>query len=73
MSIKYEIINEIAILSGNNNGWTKQLNIVSWNGRSPKYDLRDWGPNIERIGKGITLNKSELHALKETLNLIDID
>ena len=52
--IKFEIVEEIAVLSESNSGWKRELNLVSWNGREPKYDLRDWDENHTRIGKGIT-------------------
>jgi len=28
-------------------GWTNKLNLISWNGREPKYDIRDWAPKHE--------------------------
>lgn len=72
MDIKYEIKEQINILSESNKGWKKELNIISWNGKEPKYDLRDWAPEHEKMGKGITLTKDEMRALKEALNNIDI-
>ncbi|MGX7327849.1 YdbC family protein [uncultured Enterococcus sp.] len=60
----YEIVEEIAVLSANAKGWQKELNLVSWNGRPPKFDLRDWGPNHEKMGKGITLTNEEFASLK---------
>ncbi|NLY78393.1 MAG: hypothetical protein GX072_00385 [Lysinibacillus sp.] len=66
--IKFEIIEQIAVISESPKGWTKELNLISWNGREPKYDLRDWAPNHEKMGKGITLSKEELEKLKEVLN-----
>ncbi len=65
--INYEITKHIAILSESSSGWRKELNLVSWNGREPKYDLRDWAPNYEKMGKGVTLSKEELDKLKEAL------
>ncbi|WP_068675586.1 YdbC family protein [Oceanobacillus sp. Castelsardo] len=65
--IKYDIIETIAVISESPKGWTKELNLISWNGREPKYDLRDWAPNKEKMGKGITLTKDELLNLKATL------
>lgn len=65
--IKYEIVENIAVLSESPKGWTKELNLVSWNGREPKYDLRDWAPNHEKMGKGVTLSKEELINLKKSL------
>lgn len=65
--IKYEIIEEIGVLSENARGWRKELNLVSWNGAAPKYDLRDWAPDHEKMGKGITLNRDEAAALARLL------
>ncbi len=69
--IKYEIIERIAILSEKHN-WTKELNKVSWNNRTAKYDLRDWNHNEGKLGKGITLNDEEVQNLKEVLNNMEI-
>lgn len=65
--IKYEIIKNIAILSTSASGWRKELNLISWNDREPKYDLRDWSADHSKMGKGVTLTKEELLALKEFL------
>jgi Uncharacterized protein conserved in bacteria len=65
--IKYEIIKEIGILSENAKGWRKELNLISWNDAAPKYDIRDWAPNHEKMGKGVTLTKEEIDKLKEIL------
>jgi hypothetical protein len=70
--IKYEIIKKIGVLSKSASGWTKELNLVSWNDREPKYDLRDWSADRERRGKGLTLSADELLALKKLLNTLDI-
>lgn len=63
----YEIIEEIAFLSENNKGWRKELNLVSWNGRPPKFDLRDWAPDHEKMGKGLTLTNEEFEALQKAI------
>jgi len=65
--LKYEITEHIAVLSESPKGWTKELNLISWNGREPKYDIRDWAPNHEKMGKGVTLTKEELDTLREIL------
>jgi len=70
--IKYEIIKKIGVLSTSASGWSKELNLISWNDRDPKYDLRDWSADHEKMGKGVTLSKEELLALKELLNNIEI-
>ena len=66
--IKYEIKETVGILSENNRGWSKELNLISWNDREPKYDIREWSPEHEKMGKGITLTREELKFLKELLN-----
>lgn len=67
MELKYEIAEELGVLSENEKGWRKELNLVSWNEREPKYDIRDWNPNHDRMSKGITLSKEEAEALYEIL------
>ena len=66
--IKYEIVENIGVLSESSKGWKMELNLVSWNEREPKYDLRNWSENHEKIGKGIALSKEEVLKLKEILN-----
>lgn len=60
----YVIEEPIAVLATNpKTNWTKEINLVSWYGREAKYDIRDWAPNREKYGKGVTLNKEEFDAL----------
>jgi len=66
--IKFEIVKEIGVISESVKGWTKELNLVSWNNGAPKYDLRDWDPDHEKMGKGVTLSEDELRKLKELLD-----
>ena len=70
--IKFEIEKELGAISESPKGWTKELNLISWNGKEAKYDLRDWAPEHEKMGKGITLSSDELKSLKELLNKMDI-
>ncbi|UOQ47030.1 YdbC family protein [Gracilibacillus caseinilyticus] len=62
--IKFEIIEQIAVLSESQKGWQKEVNLISWNDREPKYDIRDWSPDHEKMGKGVTLTKEEWQTLK---------
>lgn len=71
-AFKYEIKETLGTISENSKGWTKELNFISWNDRDPKYDLRDWGPDHEKMGKGITLTKEDLMKLREILNSMDL-
>lgn len=65
---KYEIVEEIGVISENAKGWRKELNRISWNGAAHKYDVRDWAPGHEKMGKGITLSDEEVVCLKEILS-----
>ena len=66
--IKYEITKHIGVLSESTKGWTKELNLISWNDREPKYDIREWAPDHEKMGKGITLSADEALQLMRLLN-----
>ena len=79
--IKYDIVEEVGVVSESSTGWTKELNLISWtkelnliswNNREAKYDLRDWAPEHAKMGKGITLSIDELRQLKNLLNNMDI-
>ena len=63
---KYDIVQEIGVLS-ERSGWTKELNLISWNGREPKFDIRDWSPNRSKMGKGVTLTLDEVAALRKLI------
>jgi len=65
--IKYEIIETLAVLSEGNKGWKKELNLISWNGREAKFDIRDWSEDHTKMGKGVTLSPAEMKILAETL------
>ncbi|AOA01837.1 MAG: PC4/YdbC family ssDNA-binding protein [Carnobacterium sp.] len=68
----FEIMEEIAVLSENAKGWKKELNLVSWNGNQPKFDLRDWDATHEKMGKGLTLSNDEVKALKIALENVSL-
>jgi len=70
--IKYEIKKTVGTLSENNKGWSKELNLISWNDRDPKYDIRDWAPEHVKMGKGVTLSEEELKKLRDLLNAIEL-
>lgn len=67
-SFTYEIEHSCGVVSESSKGWTKELNLVSWSGRKPKYDLRDWSPDHEKLGKGVTLSADELRQLGKIIN-----
>ncbi len=70
--IKFEIKQQLGQLSEENaRGWRKELNLISWNGANPKFDIRDWAPDHEKMGKGVTLTYDELMVLKAILKDID--
>ena len=63
----YEVTKHIGVLSEGSKGWKKELNLVSWNGREAKYDIRDWAPERQKMGKGVTLSEEELAELKKLI------
>ena len=62
-NVTFEIKEHIGVIAANDSGWNKELNIVSWNGGVPKYDIRDWDPDHERMSKGITLMDRDMRSL----------
>lgn len=69
---QYEVVETIGVISTSASGWTKELNLVSWNGRPPKYDIRDWSPDHEKMGKGLTFSNEEMKDLQELLADIEL-
>ena len=65
--ITFEIKETIGVLSESARGWAKEFNLVSWNGREPKYDIREWDSEHEKMGKDVTLTEDELLVLKTLL------
>ncbi|MGH4138803.1 YdbC family protein [Clostridium sp.] len=70
--IKYEIEKNLGALSEVGKSWRKELNLISWNDKEAKYDIRDWSPEHEKMGKGVTLSKKELIKLKSLLNEMNL-
>jgi len=70
--IRYEIVQQFGVLSTSPSGWSKQLNLISWNDREPKFDIRDWSADGVKMGKGVTLTLDELLALRDLLNQMEI-
>ena len=67
-NITYEIVMQLGVISQSNTGWTKEVNLISWNDRPPKYDIRDWSPDHSQLGRGVTLSREEMLALRDLLN-----
>ena len=70
--IKFEIIETYGVLSESAKGWKKELNLISWNDKAAKYDIREWDPEHEKMGKGVTLSVEELKKLRELLNGMEL-
>ena len=61
--IKYDITEHIGVISETARGWTREVNLISWNGREPKIDIRDWSPDHSKMSKGLTLTNDEIEQL----------
>lgn len=70
--IKFEIKENVGALSESPKGWKKELNLISWNDKESKYDIRDWDSEHKKMGKGVTLSIDELKKLKEILNGMEL-
>ena len=64
---KYEVMERLGVLQVSQTGWTKEFNIVSWNEREPKYDIREWSPDRSKMSKGVSFTKDELLKLRELM------
>ena len=73
VEFKYEVVERIAVLSESSKGWTKELNLISWNDREPVYDIRTWSPDHEKMGKGVTITVAEAKVLRDMLNALNLD
>lgn len=69
--ITFEITKSLGVISETARGWTKELNLVSWNDREPKYDIREWSPDHTRMSKGVSLTEEEMQQLVELFNTRD--
>lgn len=70
--LKFDITKHIGVLSVSTKGWKKELNLISWNDRDPKYDIREWSPEHDKMGKGVTLSTEEIIALRDMLNKLEL-
>ena len=68
----YDIDENLGVISEGTRGWKKELNLISWSGNEPKYDIRDWSPDHEKMTKGVTLTKEDLVSLRDLLNSLDL-
>jgi hypothetical protein len=69
----FEVKRNVGIIGEGTKGWKKEVNIVSWNQRKPKLDIRDWNETHEKMGRGITLSRGEVIKLKELLDEVDLE
>ena len=65
--ISFDIVEEIGLLTTYTTGWSKELNLVSWNGGAPKYDIRDWSPDHLRMSRGVTLHEKEMRFILDMM------
>lgn len=65
--VSFRVVEELGVLDRYKTGWSREINIVSWNGKPPKFDIRDWDPDHQRMSRGITLHEREAVKLTEIL------
>jgi hypothetical protein len=64
----FEIVGHVGVLSTSPRGWTREVNIVSWNTKPPRLDIRDWAPDHDKMSRGVALNGHETEQLKVLLS-----
>lgn len=70
-TVTFEIESPIGIISTNEEtGWSRELNLVNWNGSGAKFDIRSWDPKHEKMSRGITLTEEEVRKLAELLKMV---
>ena len=70
--IKYEVVDKIGVVSEGNNGWNKELNLISWNEREPVYEIRTWSPDHENMGSGVSISAAEAKVLRDMLDALNL-
>ena len=65
--VRYEVVERIGVLNRKKSGWTREVNVVAWNGNEPKVDIREWDPQHERMSRGVTLLEEEAEVLAKYL------
>ena len=68
--VTFEIQKHFGVINKRDGGWTKECNLVSWNGGEPKFDIRDWDESHERMSRGITLYEDDAKSLYEILKSV---
>jgi hypothetical protein len=66
--ISFEVIEHVGVIAKYQNGWQKEINVVSWNDGPAKYDIRDWDPDHEHMSRGITLSEDDMQSLRELMD-----
>lgn len=66
-TITFEIVEQIGVIASYETGWNKELNLISWNGGKPKYDIRDWDPEHLHMSRGITLHPEEMNQIRSLM------
>ena len=61
----FEIEEHFGVISSRDDGWSKELNLVRWNGAAAKYDIREWDEHHEQMRRGVTLTLWEMRKLIE--------
>ncbi len=70
--VTFDLKEHLGVISESNTGWTKELNVIAWNGGEPKYDIRDWDPEHQKMSRGVTLTKEQLSALRDLIADMDL-
>ena len=65
--ISFDIVEHLGVITTYSTGWNKELNLVSWNGAAPKYDIREWSPDHAHMSRGVTLHEKEMRTILDLI------
>jgi hypothetical protein len=68
--IECEILESYGSFSNVYKSWIKEVNLISWNRRPAKLDIRSWQKDHEKCGKGIAITREEAEELVKLLGKI---
>ena len=71
-AIQCTLKHHLGKLRENEKGWSREVNIISWEGALSRLDIRDWSKGKDRSSKGITFTRAEVERLRDMLAILDL-
>lgn len=65
--MRFEILEHVADLGKPCGDWRMELNVVAWNGRKPRLDIRVWSEDHTHMTRGISMSDAQAERLAEAI------